>query len=330
VGVDLAARDSATIGGMVATNAGGMHVLRHGSMRAQVVGLEAVLGTGELVAVNLAGLLKDNTGYDLAGLLCGSEGTLGVVTAVRLRLVPAAAHRVVALLAVADVDAAMACLLAARRGTPSLEAAELFFADGLALVCSHLGVAPPFPASSSTAYLLLEAAGATDPTASLLDALEAVGDRIDDTAVATDASRRTDLWRYREAHTEAINATGVPHKLDVTLPLGGLAAFCDEVGSVVSDVAPGARTFLFGHAGDGNVHVNVVGADGAEVPEDLDAAVLQLVARRGGSISAEHGIGTAKKAYLSLVRSPEEIGAFRRLKAALDPAGVLNPNVLLP
>lgn len=328
--VDLAARGSATIGGMVATNAGGTRVLRHGPMRNQVAGVEAVLGTGAVIS-HLGGLLKDNTGYDLAGLLCGSEGTLGVVTAVRLRLVPTAPARATALLALPSAADAVAALVAARAGCPSLDGAELVFADGVDLVCRHLGLAPPFAASTTTpppvAYLLLEAAASSDPTDELVAALAPVAGRILDTALATTSTKREDLWRYREAHTEAINALGVPHKLDVTLPLGRLAAFCDEVRDVVEDVAPGARTFLFGHVGDGNVHVNVVGAgEGGGV----DDAVLRLVAARGGSISAEHGIGTAKRAHLHLSRSKEEIAAFRSLKRALDPAGILNPRALLP
>jgi FAD/FMN-containing dehydrogenase len=309
--VDLAARGSATIGGMVATNAGGTRVLRHGPMRSQVAGVEAVLGTGDVVS-HLGGLLKDNTGYDLAGLLTGSEGTLGIVTHVRLRLVPTPAERTVALLA----------------GCPDLEAAERVFADGVDLVCGHLGIGEPFTGRHHGALLLLEAAAADDPTERLVEALGPAADRIADTAIATTSTRREELWRYREAHTESINALGVPHKLDVTLPLGRLAAFCDEVRATVEDAAPGARTFLFGHVGDGNVHVNVVGPP----PDDdaVDGAVLRLVAERGGSISAEHGIGTAKRAHLHLGRSPAEIAAFRRIKAALDPAGILNPAVLLP
>jgi FAD/FMN-containing dehydrogenase len=324
--VDLAARGSATIGGMVATNAGGTRVLRHGPMRAQVVGVEAVLGTGAVIS-HLGGLLKDNTGYDLAGLLCGSEGTLGVVTAVRLRLVPPAAARVTALLALATAADAVAAFVAARAGCASLDGAELVFADGVELVCDHLGIAPPFPGAPTGAYLLLEAAAAADPTDELVGALAPVADRIADTAIATTSTRREDLWRYREAHTEAINALGVPHKLDVTLPLGRLAAFCDEVRAVVADRAPAARTFLFGHVGDGNVHVNVVGAGEGD---EVDDAVLRLVAARGGSISAEHGIGTAKRRHLHLSRSPDEIAAFRAIKRALDPAGILNPRALLP
>ncbi|HVF32108.1 MAG TPA: FAD-binding oxidoreductase, partial [Acidimicrobiales bacterium] len=325
--VDLAARGSATIGGMVATNAGGTKVLRHGPMRAQVAGVEAVLGTGARVA-HLGGLLKDNTGYDLAGLLTGSEGTLGIVSRVRLRLVPAAVERTTALLAVDTADDAVAAFVAARAGGPDLEAAELVFADGVALVCDHLGIAEPFAGRHHGAYLLLEAAAADDPTERLLAALGPAAARIADTAIATTASRREELWRHREAHTEAINALGIPHKLDVTLPLGRLAAFCTEVRELVDVTHPGCRTFLFGHVGDGNVHVNIVGP----LPDDdaVDDAVLRLVAERGGSISAEHGIGTAKRAHLHLARSPAEIATFRRLKAALDPAGILNPAVLLP
>ena len=330
VAVDLAARGSATIGGMVATNAGGTRVLRHGPMRSQVAGVEAVLGTGAVVS-HLGGLLKDNTGYDLASLLCGSEGTLGIVTAVRLRLVASSTFRTTVLVAVTGVAEAMACFAAARQGAAAaLEGAELLFADGLALVCERLGLSPPFAdgvTGAAGAYLLLEAAAGTDPTDLLVDALGSVADAVLDTAVATGAARREELWRYREAHTEAINAVGVPHKLDVTLPLAGLPAFCDAVRATVASVAPEAHTFLFGHVGDGNVHVNVVGGD---VPEAVDEAVLALVAASGGSISAEHGIGTAKKAFLGLSRSAAEVEAFRSIKAALDPAGVLNPNVLLP
>lgn len=333
VAVDLAARGSATIGGMVATNAGGNRVLRHGPMRASVAGVEAVLGDGSVVS-HLSGLVKDNTGYDLAGLLCGSEGTLGVITKVRLRLVPVAGARTTALLGLASVADGLECVAAARAPAAGLEVAEVFFADGLDLVCDHLQVPPPFD-DRHPVYLLLECAAATDPTDALAEALASVSGAIRATAVATSPSRRSDLWRYRDAHTEAINAAGVPHKLDVTLPLALLDRFCDEVRDVVAAVAPDARTFLFGHIGDGNLHVNVISAGGAVtmaetgVPDAVDEAVLRLVAERGGSISSEHGIGTAKAGFLHLARSPAEIAAFRRIKAALDPTGILNPHVLL-
>ncbi len=324
-GVDLASRDSATVGGMIATNAGGTRVLRYGDTRAQVLGVEAVLGTGSVVS-HLGGLVKDNTGYHLSGLMCGSEGTLAVVTAARLLLVPALTHRTVAVLAFPSVSDAVAASARLRRTLPTLEAAELFLRSGLGLVCSATGMPAPFE-DRHPAYLLVEAADLTDPTGALAEATESV-DHVLDTVVATDPSRRAELWRYREAHTEAINTLGPPHKLDVTLPQGSLAEFIDRAPATVHSVAPGARTWLFGHAGDGNVHVNVSGL----APDDdrVDDEILHLVADFGGSISAEHGIGTAKRRWLHLSRSDAEIGAFRALKQALDPDGVLNPHVLLP
>ena len=317
VGVDLTARDSATVGGMVATNAGGLAFLRHGGMRNQLAGVEAVLGDGAVVS-HLSGLLKDNTGYDLGSLLCGSEGTLGIVTRVRLRLVDPGGERVVALIAVAGVAGALAAVRDLRRAGVVLEAAEVFLDRGMALVCDHLGVARPL--ATAPAYLLVEWEGAADDLASVGQLVDAV--------VAEDAGRRDALWRYREAQTEAVNALGVPHKLDVTLPLSALPAFVDDVVGVVEAVAPGAVVVLFGHVADGNVHVNVVGPE----PDDeaVDGAVLRLVAERGGSISAEHGIGTAKKRWIHLSRSDAELAAYRALKRALDPSGILNPNALLP
>ncbi len=329
-GVDLAARDSATVGGMVATNAGGLRMIRYGGMRAQTAGVEAVLADGRVVS-HLGGLVKDNTGYDLAGLLAGSEGTLAVISRLRLRLVPRLEHRTTGLLAFAGADAALEALVALRRRLPgSLEAVELFLADGVALVCEHLGLAPPF-GRIDPVYLLVEVAGAHDPTEELAEAVvEGVGDGARHGAVESEPAGRARLWRYREAHTEAINAAGVPVKLDVALPFGELAGFLTEVCAAVGRAAAGARCVLFGHAGDGNVHVNVLGAETPERAAAVEDAVLRLVARLGGSISAEHGIGAAKRPWLHLNRSPAEIDAFRAIKRALDPAGILNPHVLLP
>ncbi|HEY3238848.1 MAG TPA: FAD-binding oxidoreductase [Acidimicrobiia bacterium] len=344
-GVDLAARDSATAGGMVATNAGGLRVLRYGDMRANVVGIEVVLAGGAVLS-HLSGLTKDNTGYHLPGLFAGSEGTLGVVTRARLRLVPRLDARATGLVAFAGVEPAMEALAELRRRLSGcLEAAEMFFACGVTLVCDHLGIPPPF-ATLHPVYLLVEVAAATDPTEELATAvLEGVGDRALDGAVESDPAGRARLWRYREAHTEAVNAAGVhapgqdaaggspraswPIKLDVSLPGPALAEFVPRVQEAVAGVAPQARCVLFGHAGDGNLHVNVLGAllaDGHRVED----CVLQLVAGFGGSISAEHGIGVAKRAWLHLNRSPAEIAAFRAVKFALDPKGILNPDVLLP
>lgn len=324
-GVDFAARDSATVGGTIATNAGGHHVLRYGMTRRQVVGIEAVLADGRVIS-HLGGLIKDNTGYDLAGLLCGSEGTLGVVTAARLALVPDPGPTAVALAGFTDLAVAMEAIGRLRRVLPGLEAAELMLSDGLEAVGDHLGESPPL---DDPAVVLVEATGGTDPVERLADALGSL-EGVGGTAVAPDERTAASLWRWREAHTEVINAVGPypPHKFDVTLPLASIAEFVPRVRAAIEAERPGSGAWLFGHAGDGNIHVNVTGPP----PEDdaVDGVVLELVAAMGGSISAEHGIGRAKRRWLELCRSPEEIAVFRELKSALDPTGLLNPGVLLP
>jgi FAD/FMN-containing dehydrogenase len=321
--VDLAARDTATVGGSVATNAGGVHVLRYGDTRRQLVGVEFALSDGRVVR-HLSGLEKDNTGYDLAGLFCGSEGTLGVVTAARLRLVPRRAERVAALLAFAETADALAAAQAIRDRTPDLEAAELFFDDGMRLVCEAFSLTSPF-ADSSAVYLLIECAADDDPTTRLGSLIEETP--ASDAAVAHDHDRRLALWSYRELHTSAINTVGAPHKLDVTIPLDRMPAFATEIRARIGELGPGVRVWLFGHALDGNLHVNVTGL--APDDERVEELVFPLVVSLGGSISAEHGIGTAKKRWLHLARTQTEIEVFRAIKLALDPAGILNPNVLL-
>jgi FAD/FMN-containing dehydrogenase len=322
-GVDWSARDSATVGGSVATNAGGLRRLRYGDTRAQVVGVEAVLADGSVIS-HLGGLLKDNTGYHLPSLLCGSEGTLAIVTAARLALVPRYDERVVALLGFSDVERAVGACASLRRSLASLEAAELCFADGVALVCQQLAL--PHPPVTAPVYLLVECADRIDPSAALAAAVEEIG--ADASAVAVEPAQRAALWRYREDHTEAINAVGPPHKLDVSLPQPELAAFVRDVRSAIAVVVPTASVWLFGHVADGNLHVNVTGVEPGD--ERIDDAVLRLVIQRGGSISAEHGIGTAKKRWLALNRSEAEIAAMRAIKKALDPDGILNPNAVLP
>jgi FAD/FMN-containing dehydrogenase len=324
VGLDLGARDSATIGGIVATNAGGARALRHGTARARVAGLEAVLAGGGRVS-RMGGLLKDNAGYDLPALLVGSEGTLGVITAVRWRLVPLLPARVAALIPVESVAAAASLLGVLRTRVPSLEAAEFFLDDGLSLVLDYLRVGSPV-ARRAPVYVLVECASSTDPVDELASALELAG--VDDALVADDSASRSRLWRLREAHPEAIGAVGVPHKIDIGVPLDRLGEFLARVPEVVEAVAPGARVFLFGHLGDGNVHVNVLGPPDDD--ESVEEAVLRLVAACGGTISAEHGVGRAKARWLPLVRGAEEIAAMAAVKRGLDPEGALNPGVVLP
>jgi FAD/FMN-containing dehydrogenase len=308
----------------VATNAGGIRVLRYGDTRAQLLGVSAVLGSGQVVS-HMAGLIKDNTGYNLPGLLCGSEGTLGIVTEARLRLVRRSTERVVVLLAFGDTPTAITAAAALRRDLASLSAVELFFANGLALVREYTGLPDPF-GHPHEVYLLTEASSDEDPTTELAAAVQSLHG-VEAVAVAVDRTRAAELWRYREAHSEAINHRGTPHKLDVAVPMAAMAEFVARVRGVVAGVAPASEVWLFGHAADGNVHVNVTGVDPAD--ETVDGAVFELAASLGGSVSAEHGIGTAKRKWLHLNRSDAEIAVFGTLKRALDPDGVLNPSVLL-
>jgi FAD/FMN-containing dehydrogenase len=324
-GVDLASRDSATVGGTVATNAGGLHVMRYGDTRAQLVGIEAVLGTGAVVS-HLSGLTRDNTGYHLPSLLAGSEGTLGIVTRARVRLVTSGSERAVALLGFASIADAMAAVAVLRRAPLGIEAVEFMLREGIELVCAVDRLPSPFTALHA-AYVLVEAAGNDDVIEGLSEVVASTGDRVRDVAVAADAVRRAALWRYREAHTEAISRVGTPHKLDVALPASALAAFIEEVPGRVHEQYASAQCWLFGHAADGNVHVNITGVDPDD--ESVDDVVLRVVADYGGSISAEHGIGRAKARWLHLNRTAAEIDAFRAIKDALDPDGIMNPGVLL-
>jgi FAD/FMN-containing dehydrogenase len=252
----------------------------------------------------------------------GSEGTLAVLTRVRWRLVARHDARALAMVPLASVADAAELLAAVRPRLPSLDACELVTDEGLSLVLEHLRVDSPVE-QRAPAYVLIECAAAADPLDELASAFEAAG--IDDAIVADDTTGRERLWRLREAHTEAIAAAGIPHKLDVGVPLDRLAAFAEAIPGVLPS---GARLILFGHLGDGNVHVNVLGPDPDD--ESVDEAVLRLVAEHGGTISAEHGVGVAKARWLGLTRSPEEIAAMRAIKAALDPGGLLNPGAVLP
>jgi len=321
--VDLGARDSATIGGMVATNAGGMRVFRFGPMRSQLLGLEYVTAGGDVVS-RLAGLRKDNTGYDLAGLLCGSEGTLGVVTAARLRLVPDVAAATTALLGFGDAAAARDAAWSLRRSVDAVEVLEYVSGACVELVADVTGATPPIAAPH---VLLVEAAGAVDPT----DDLAAGVDRLDGVlgvAVAADPGRRAELWRFRDDVTTSLATLGPVRKYDVSVPSAEVDAFRAVADHAVATLAPTATTWWFGHVCDDNLHLNVTGVDDA--PDDhLDAAVFEAVAAHGGSISAEHGIGRAKAAYLGLSRTAAELAQFRAVKAAFDPLGILNPGVLL-
>jgi len=324
--IDFAARDSATVGGAIATNAGGSRVVRFGTMRAQVVGVEAVLADGRRIG-SLAGLPKETAGLHWPSLVTGSEGTLAVVTAARVRVVPRLDHTVTALVAMTSLAAATELLGALRRTLTTLDSVELVGAEAMALVADHLGVTPPVPSTPAT--LVIECADHTDPTAGLAGVLDRA-DGVVATAVATGEPRRSELLAFRDRITEAIaaaaTADGAPtFKLDVAVPVRALEQLLDIARDAAA--ADGARLIPFGHLAEGNLHLNHLGATDTTAIADR---VLGAVADLGGTISAEHGIGVAKTAWLSLIRSPGELDALRAIKHALDPNGVLNPGVLVP
>ena len=291
--------------------------------RDQVLGVEAVLGDGTLIR-RLDAPRKDNTGYALAQLLAGSEGTLGIVTAARLRLLPRLERRAVAVLGISSIDVAVRLAGVLRRSLPSLNAVEFIAADALDLAVRH-GALRPITARHP-AYLLVEVADIVDPEPALVAALQRAPD-VDDAVIATDGPARARLWQIRERLPESLQREGVPHSIDAALPLPRLAAFAGMLPATIERASPGARLILFGHLLDGNLHVNVLGPD----PDDpsVDDAVLGLALELGGTVSAEHGIGVAKAGWLARDRAPGDLDAMRAIKRALDPDGILNPGVLL-
>jgi FAD/FMN-containing dehydrogenase len=321
--LDFAARDSCTMGGVVACDAGGARALRHGTARSHVAGLEAVLADGSVIS-RLSGLTKDNAGYNLPALLVGCEGTLVIITRIRWKLAPLLTSRVAALVPLSSAAEAVELLRALRATAPSLESCDFFLDEGLELVLEYQRRVSPVKARVPV-YVLAECAGRTDPTGELAEALRQTG--IEDAVIADDTIGREGLWKLREGHTEAINAAGIPHKLDVGVPLEALGYFIDQVPDAVNNKGA-ERVILFGHLGDGNVHVNLLGAD----PDDVaaDDAVLELVLACGGTISAEHGVGIVKAAWLQRARGAAEVAAMRAIKRALDPQGLLNPGAILP
>jgi FAD/FMN-containing dehydrogenase len=344
-GVDLASRDSATVGGTIATNAGGVHTIRYGPTRFQVAGLTAVLADGSVVG-NLSGLTAGSTGYDLAHLLTGSEGTLAVITEARLQLRPAEPPAAVLFCGTAGIAEAAELTGLLKATVPGLLAAEYIEADGLALVREASGLPAPFP-SKHPGYLLAEIAriSGLQDVADYLVELALPLPLPADTAIAQDVRGMAALWAYRERLTEAIATAGIPHKVDVAIPASELGAFCGKLDGVVRAAAgslragaEGAgpesgsggrpRVIVFGHVGVGNLHVNVLGPDPADMR--VDEAVARLAAAHGGSVAAEHGVGRTKTDWLAWTMSPGELAAMRAIKKALDPLGLLNPGVLLP
>lgn len=320
-GVDLAARDSATVGGMASTNAGGLRTVRYGNMGEQVLGLDVALPDGSVVHRH-SQVRRDNTGYDLASLFIGAEGTLGVITGLDLRLHPTPTHRVTAICGFDDLDALVETGRAFR-DMEGIAALELIDARASALTAEHVGVAAPVEGAWQ---LLIELASDTDQTERLADALEDAH-MSGEPAVGVDVGAQQRLWQVRESVAEVLGVYGPPLKFDVSLPLSAIDGFAVESARLVATHAPDAIPVLFGHIGEGNLHLNVVRC-GPDAERELYAAMMELIARRGGNVSSEHGVGTRKRDYVAMSRTDADITAMRTVKKAFDPTGYLNPAVL--
>lgn len=320
-GVDLASRDTATVGGMASTNAGGLRTVRYGSMSEQILGIDVALPDGSVLRRHSA-VRFDNTGYDLISLFVGAEGTLGVITAVDLRLHPLPKYCVTAVCAFADLSTLMT---AARsfRDLETISALELIDGRAVRLAAEHLNMTTPF---GSPWLLLAELAADSDPTSALADALSA-SPIAGEPAVGVEPADQRRLWQIRESVADVVGIFGSPLKFDVSLPLSVIPAFAGEAEALIARHAPDAVPVLFGHAGEGNLHLNVLRCDtrqeAAIYPE-----MMELIATHGGNVSSEHGVGSRKRHYLEMSREAADIAVMRTVKNALDPTGYLNPAVL--
>jgi FAD/FMN-containing dehydrogenase len=338
--LSLPSQGSCQIGGVLATNAGGVGVLAYGNARALTLGLEVVTADGQ-VWDGLRTLKKDNTGYDLRDLFVGSEGTLGIITAAALKLYPRPAETAVALAALPDIASVAALFrLAEARGHAGLTAFEFMSRLTLDLVTKHIPATRLPLREAAPWYVLIEVSspepgGLAEATMQRLLTEAADAGVVSDAVIAGSLAQSQALWRLRETASEAQRPEGGSIKHDVSVPLARIPDFLAAAGDAVEHVCPGARPVVFGHFGDGNVHYNVTQPPGMDKATYLalwgpmSGAVHDVVARFGGSISAEHGIGQMKRGELIRFKSPLEIALMRRIKAALDPKGILNPGKVL-
>ncbi len=335
--LSIASEGTARIGGVLATNAGGVNVLRYGNARDLVLGMEAVLADGTVIR-DLKHLRKDNTGYDLRHLLIGSEGTLGIITAASLRLLPRPAETATAFLAVDGPADALDLLqdLQGRLGEV-VSAFELMHRQGLDFLAEHFpAMAHPLETRPDW-MVLIEVGGAHGTAEGLEAALASAFERgaVSDAVIAQNAAQRSALWAVRETIPEANRLTGSISSHDISVPLSRLSEFIERGRAAVAGVAPDARINCFGHVGDGNLHYNAfpaAGRDRREYAAERDAVqrvVHDLVVELGGSVSAEHGVGRLKTGDLERYGDPGRLAAMRAIKAALDPRGILNPGVIL-
>jgi FAD/FMN-containing dehydrogenase len=336
--LSLASEGSATVGGLISTNAGGTAVLRYGTMRNLVLGLEAVMPDGRIWN-GLKRLRKDNTGYDLKQLLIGAEGTLGVVTAAALKLFPILASRAVAFAGLASPAAAVRLLERARNETGgAVEAFELIGALGVDLAVRHLpGVRPPLESRPPWLVLVETASAETGAAEASMERLLSASledGLITDAAIAQNETQARAFWALREGQSAAQKPEGPAWKHDISVPVSAVARFIDEATSLLAARFPGVRVDAFGHVGDGNIHFDVLAPEGGGFAAHLaqrDAGariVHDLAVSLGGSISAEHGLGTMKTVEAATYKSVVELSALRAIRAALDPDRIMNPRVL--
>lgn len=338
----LGSSGSATMGGLAATNAGGSQVMRFGMMRALTLGIEAVLADGS-VFEGLSCLRKDNRGYDLKQLLIGAEGTLGVITALSLRLVAAAPMRVVAWAGVESPRAALTVLRALEEETGgAIESFELIAADALALVLRHIpGTRDPLGANFPWHVLVEARRPLSDPL--LGDNLETLlataitSGLLANVAISKSEAQAAAFWKLRDSIAEAERIDGVSAKHDIAVPVSMMPDFIIEATKKVEERFAGSRVLAFGHLGDGNIHFNVRASAGVDASdwlasegERVNTFVHDLAVAAGGSYSAEHGIGRLKRGELQRLGKPAQLAAMQAIKAALDPLGIMNPGVLLP
>lgn len=333
----LGGKGSATVGGLIATNAGGTQVLRHGTMRAQVLGIEAVLADGSIYSA-LSPLKKDNRGPDLKQLFIGSEGTLGIVAAATLRLVPAIPGRLVAWAGLSSIQQARALLLHCEaRAGPALEGFEVLPQSCLDAVRAYLPDARAPLDAPHPWHALIELVGAE---AEMLGAqlLEAAFDKdlLADAVIATSEAQAEAFWNLRESISPAERAKGPAMQHDIAVPVARMADFLEQAVPAIEQRWPGTRAFGFGHLGDGNVHFHVQAPPGAERAaweaqdgKAISQAVDDMVTEWGGTISAEHGIGQLKVSELDRLADPVALNLLRAVKSALDPQWMFNPGKLL-
>lgn len=336
--LSLGAQGSAQIGGLISTNAGGVHVMRYGMMRDLVLGLEVVLPDGRVLS-DLSGLRKNNTGYDLKQLFIGAEGTLGLVTGATLKLFPRPASTAVALAAVDSPRQAVDLLSHMKDATGGAVAAfELMPKTGLDLVFGHIpNTRNPLSHEPVWTVLIEMTSGAPDRAIALMeDALERAFERglLSDAVIAQSDTQASEFWALRESIPEGEKAHGKAAKHDVSVPVSRMASFMEDAIALAESSDPDIMVVAFGHVGDGNVHFNISrkakGADALFIERvaPVTAQIYDLVDRHDGSISAEHGIGTLKQAELH-ARKPIETEIMRAIKATLDPNGIMNPRILL-